>query len=328
MPRVLVTPPQYIPGEWAYRAVLNQAGFEIVYPEAGSVLSDSSQLLKQLEGIDAVLASVEPYSRPVLEQAGLRVVARSGVGFDAVDVDAATEMGTVVTTTPGTNEHSVAETASALITGVYRGLPLRDQKVRTGQWKNRVSYPRLSGKTLGLLGLGRIGKAMVPRAQGLGLTVIAFDPYADQAFAAAHHVKICGLDELLAAADIVSLHLPATAETENLINRETLAKMKAGSVLINTARGALVDEDALCEALSSRHLLGAGLDVFKQEPLPLESPLLELDNLLTSPHTGGMDDDSLEAMSTLAAQCIVDLYQGRWPEPCVVNKSLAPGWKW
>jgi phosphoglycerate dehydrogenase-like enzyme len=139
---------------------------------------------------------------------------------------------------------------------------------------------------------------------------------------------LCTFAELLAAADIVSLHMPATVQTTDLINRQTLAQMKRGSVLINTSRGALVDEDALCEALASGHLMGAGLDVFKVEPLPLSSPLLALENVLVSPHMGGLDAESLEAMTALAARCVADLYQARWPDGCVVNAELRPGWKW
>jgi phosphoglycerate dehydrogenase-like enzyme len=288
---------------------------------------DPAVLVRHLEGIDAVMASVENYSRRVLEASRLRAIARMGVGYDAVDVDAATDQGIAVTITPGTNEHSVAEMTMFLILAVMRGFPARYREVLTGKWTKR-SLPRLAGQTLGLVGLGRIGKAVVPRAQGLGLKVIAYDPVPDTAFAAQNNVRLCPFDQLLAEADIVSLHLPALRECSDLINRQTLGQMKPGSVLINTARGGLVDEDALVEALRSGHLLGAGLDVFKTEPLPLDSPLLTLDNVFLSPHMAGLDHASLEAMGTVAARCIADLYQGRWPEGCVVNPQVRAGWKW
>jgi phosphoglycerate dehydrogenase-like enzyme len=307
--------------------VLEAAGLEVVYPTAGLSLLDPKNLISQLAGIDAVLASVECYDRAVIEASRLRVIARVGVGYDAVDVAAATDCGALVTITPGTNEHSVAELTIALITGVFRGLPYRYHEVRSGKWTKRA-LPRLSGKTLGLVGLGRIGRAVVPRAQGLGLKVIAHDPLADPEFAEQFGVRLCTFAELLDQADIVSLHMPATVQTTDLINRQTLAQMKRGAVLINTSRGALVDEDALCDALKSGHLLGAGLDVFKIEPLRLDSPLLALDNVLLSPHMGGLDEESLEAMTALAARCVAELYQGRWPEGCVVNEQLRPGWKW
>jgi phosphoglycerate dehydrogenase-like enzyme len=306
---------------------MEAAGLEVVYPPAGLSLFNPANLIEQLRGIDAVMASVESYDQRVLAASNLRVIARVGVGYDAVDVAAATERNVAVTITPGTNEHSVAELTMALILGVMRGFPYRDQEVRTGKWTKRA-LPRLAGQTLGLVGLGRIGKAVVPRAQGMGLSAIAHDPFADRDFAAKHQVRLCTLPELLAEADIVSLHLPAAAGTSNLINRQTLAQMKQGAVLINTARGSLVDEAALVEALRSGHLRAAGLDVFQVEPLPLDSPLLEFPHVLLSPHMGGLDEKSLEAMSTLAGQCIAQLYQGRWPEGCVVNEQIRAGWTW
>lgn len=327
MPRVLVTPAVLYQAPGTYRDVLQAAGLEVVYPQAGLSLLDPRNLMAQLEGIDAVLASVERYDPAVIKSSRLRVIARVGVGYDAVDVPAATEHGALVTITPGTNEHSVAELTIALMTGVFRGLPHRYLEVRSGKWTKRA-LPRLSGKTMGLVGLGRIGRAVVPRAQGLGLKVIAHDPLADPEFAEQFGVRLCSFAELISQADIVSLHMPATVQTTDLINRQSLAQMKRGAVLINTSRGALVDEDALCEALKSGHLLGAGLDVFKIEPLPLDSPLLKLDNALLSPHMGGLDEESLEAMTALAARCVAELYQGRWPEGCVVNEALRPGWKW
>lgn len=327
MPRVLVTPHLLFEAAGPYRDVLLQAGMEIVYPPADTPLMDPETLLAQLDGIDAVLAGMEPFNPSVIQKSNLRVIARVGVGYDAVDVPAATEQGVAVVITPGTNEVSVAEHTIALITGVMRGFPGREREVRSGKWLRRPA-PRLAGRTLGIVGLGRIGKAVVPRAKGLGLEVIAYDPYPDEAYAEAHGVEYRSFDELLAEADIVSLHLPGSAETFDLMNAASLARMKAGSVLINTARGSLVDEAALYEVLSSGHLYAAGLDVFKVEPLPLDSPLLTLDNLLVAPHMGGLDERSLEAMSQLAAQCVVDLHAGRWPDGCVVNASLRDNWRW
>ena len=329
MPRVLVTPSilHEMPGP--YRDALEGAGLEVVYPAASAfILMNDPEILKQhLTGIDAVLASTEPYNPDVLASAQLRVIARMGVGYDSIDIAAATRLGVAVTTTPGTNEHSVAEQTIALITGVLRGFPRRYKEVLSGAWTKK-SLPRLSGKTLGLVGLGRIGKAVVSRAQGLGMKVIAYDPCCDRAFADANQVEVYSFEELLQRADIVSLHLPSLPETQDLINARTLALMKPGAVLINTSRGSLVDEDALCEALTSGHLFGAGLDVYKVEPLPITSHLLALDNVLVSPHMGGLDEESEVAMSRLAAQCIVELFQGRWPDGCVINSSLRETYRW
>ena len=327
MPKVLITPVYLYQAEGPYRDLLRAGGFEVVYPPEGLSLKEPQTLIEELDGIDAVIASVEPYTREVLTASDLKVVARNGVGYDSVDVAAATDLGVAVTCTPGANKGAVAEHAVALMLAVAHGYPARQEEARSGRWQRRP-LPRLAGKTLGLLGLGDIGKTVVPLALGLGLKVIAHDPVPDQAFAEEHGVGLCSFEELLAKADVLSLHLPVTSETVDLINAETLGKMKPGAILINTARGGLVDEDALVDALASGHLAGAGLDVFKTEPLPPDSPLAELSNVLLCPHMGGLDQESLKTMARLAADSIVRLRQGRWPEGRVANPEVRAGWQW
>ena len=156
---------------------------------------------------------------------------------------------------------------------------------------------------------------------------MGYDPYADKAFAEKNGIALCSFDDLIAQSDIVSLHMPCTAETTDLINAATLAKMKPRSVLINTSRGGLVDETALAAALESGHLFGAGLDVCKVEPLPMDSPLRKFENVVFAPHLGGIDQDALDAMGRMAAQCLVDLLSNRWPEPCVVNPAVKEAWQ-
>jgi D-3-phosphoglycerate dehydrogenase / 2-oxoglutarate reductase len=327
MPRVLVTPTilRNVPG--LYCDTLLQGGFEVVYPPEGCDTMRRENLLPLLATADAMLASTERLSREVLSGTKLRAIARMGVGHDSVDTAAATDLGIAVTITPGTLEESVAEHTVAMLLGVTRGLVQRDREVRAGRW-SRVPMPRMAGRTFGIVGLGRIGRAVVPKVQGLGMKVIAFDPFADKEMASRIGVTLMSLSELLQSADVVSLHTTTTPDTANLINRQTLAQMKPGAVLVNTGRGALVDEEALCEALDCGHLMGAALDVFKAEPLPLDSPLLKYDNVLLCTHMGGLDWESQTAASNLAAQCIVDLYRGRWPEACVVNRELRDRYKW
>lgn len=327
MPRVLVSPNILRRKPGRYREILEQAGFEVVYPDDTTDTMIPAVLERELVGIDAMLASTESITRPILAGSQLRVIARMGVGFDAIDIPAATDLNIAVTITPGTLEESVAEHTIALMLGVTRGLIGRDREVRTGNWK-RQALPRMAGRTFGLVGLGRIGKAVVPRVQGLGMRVVAADPYPDKEYAAQHNVELVSLDELLGRADVVSLHSPNTPDTLNLISAKTLAKMKPGSVLINTSRGTLVDEEALAAALQSGHLLGAALDVFKVEPLPTTSPLIDLENVLLCSHMGGLDEESITAASTLAAQFIVDLHQGKCPEACLVNHQVRETWKW
>jgi len=296
-----------------FRRILEGAGFELVFPADVPSLKKPEMLIEQLQGIDAVLASVEPYTREVLQASQLNVVARNGVGYDSVDVEAATDLGIVVAITPGINQESVAEHAMALMLAAAHGYPARQTEAGSGKWQRKV-LPRLGGKTLGLVGMGAIGRAVVPKAAGLGMTVIAHDPFPDKPFAEKHGVRLCSLDALLAEADVVSLHLPCTAETTDIINAGTLATMKPGGILVNTGRGGLVDEDALIEALRNGHLRAAALDVFKVEPLPPESPLARMDNVVLCPHMGGLDDESLTGMAEMAAQNIVDVSRGEWPE--------------
>ena len=325
MPRVLISSALLQQYADSFRDILEPAGMELVFAASEEALKNPATLIPALQGIDAVLASVEPYSREVLAASRLRVIARHGVGYDSIDVPAATERRIPIVIAPGTNHDSVAEQVMALLFGVLRDVPGRDRSVRAGTW-HRVPLPRLAGKTLGIVGLGRIGRAVVPRAIGLGMKVIAHDPFL--AAAAVDGVRLVPFDTLLAEADIVSLHLPCTPETTKLINARTLALMKRGSVLLNSSRGGLVDEAALHAALKSGHLFGAGLDVFQTEPPPADNPLFSLPNITLSTHMAGLDTQSTVDMARKAAQGLVDLYQGRWPAGCVVNEELRAGWKW
>jgi phosphoglycerate dehydrogenase-like enzyme len=327
MPRVLVVPPIIRDRPNRNREILEAAGFEVVYPTVHETYLDRPTLLANLRGIDAVVAGAEGYDDEVFSHSQLRVVARFGVGYDAVDVEAAGRRNIAVTITAGANEDSVAEQALALIFGVFRQTPRRDNDVRNGEFRRSVGA-RLRGKTIGLVGLGRIGRALAWRAAGLGMHVIACDPCADAAYCDASRIQLCQLETLLGSADIVSLHLPGGAATKHIINAETLRFMKPTAVLINTARGMLVDEAALVEALRQGTIHAAGLDVFEREPLPADSPLVQLENVVVSPHVAGWDCESIAAMAEISARCVVELYQGRWPEGCVVNEQLRAGWKW
>jgi len=307
--------------------LLQKAGFDVLPGNRERNYWNADELIAELDGCVAVVAGSEPYTTEVLDALPkLRVIARTGVGFDAIDLAACTERNIVVTTTPGVNHHAVAEHAIALLMGVARGFPDRDRLVREGNWK-RFNTPRVMGSTLGLVGLGRIGRATAQRGVGLGMRVLGFDPFADAEEMRQSGIELVTLEELFAQSDYVSLHLPATAETKHFINAETLAKMKPGSVLINTARGSLVDEVALVDALKSGHLRGAGLDVFEKEPLPLDSPLLSVDRVLLCGHLAGLDEESQRDTLTMAAETIIDLKQGGWPEFCIQSKN-ATGWCW
>lgn len=308
--------------------IFQKAGFDVQVAPRSIDLWQEDNLINLLGDCQAVLAGSEPYTPKVIESLpNLRVIARTGVGFDAIDLTACDKAGVVVTTTPGVNHHSVAEHTLALLLGVARGFPDNDRRVREDRWQ-RIARPRVMGRTLGIVGLGRIGRAVAWRAAGLGLKVLAYEPYPDQEFVQQWRIELVGFEKLLEQSDYVSLHLPMSAESKHLMNAETFAKMKPGSVLINTARGALVDEAALYEALKSGHLRGAGLDVFEVEPLPMTSPLLELDNVLFAGHLAGLDEESHDDTFKMAAETVINLQKGQWPAFCIQNLKGEKDWTW
>ena len=326
MPKVIYTSKN--PPEGPHISMLAEAGFDLSFPPADLELFNEDNLIGLLKDADAVIAGSEPYTpRVIAALPKLRVIARTGVGFDAVNLAACDQAGIPVCTTPGVNHHAVAEHTIALLMAVARGFPELDRKVRKNEW-SRTPTARVMGRTIGILGLGRIGQAVATRAVGLGMKVLAYEPYPNHDFVQQWNVGLTEVEPLLKQADYVSLHLPVNEQTKHVINRERLALMKPGAILINTARGPLVNEADLYEALHSRHLRGAGLDVFEVEPLTLASPLLKLDNVLLSGHVAGMDIESLHDTNEMAARIVIDLYNGRWPEGCVQNLRDCTGWKW
>jgi phosphoglycerate dehydrogenase-like enzyme len=307
--------------DWEFARVIRAAGHEVVFHNEPEQLLEH-QVLQLLKGMDAVVAGSEPYTRAVLEaHPQLKVVARVGVGFDTVDVAAATQLGKFVTIAPGTNHGSVAEHAFSLILALAKGIVPQDAGMRQGTFPRGINTP-LRGSTLGIAGLGRAGKAMAERAQAFEMKVIAFDPFPDEAYANARNIDLVDWKTLLAHSDWLTLHLPSTKESHHLMNEKAFAGMKKGAYLINTARGAVVDEKALNAALESGHLGGAGLDVFEIEP-PGVLPFFNRHNVVLTPHAAGVDRQSLADMALSAAQAAVDVLAGNWPMEKIVNRELA-----
>ena len=329
MPKVLIVPREVAKFADKFRDVLENAGLEVTkLPPAEANMPDEDELLVALAGIEAVVAGSEPYSPRVLAaNPQMRVIARCGVGYDAVDLPSATKMGAAVCIAPGTNQGSVAEQAFALILGLTRHVPARHAALASGGWNRLMSVP-IRGKTLGLAGLGRIGKAMATRAAAFEMKVLAYDPVPDAAFCAANGVKLVPFEQLLAESDFLSLHLPMMASTKHIINRDTIAKMKPGAVLVNTSRGGLVCEADLIPALRSGRLGGACLDVFEEEPTPADNPLRFLPNVVLAPHAAGVDVKSLEDMARSAAEAVASLRRGAWPEEKVVNPEVRARFRW
>ncbi len=308
--------------------MLNAEGFELLPKDKQADVFRPASVIEQLQGCAAVIAGSEPYSAEILGACPeLRVIARTGVGYDAIDVAACDRAGIVVAVTPGVNHHAAAEQAIALLMGVARGFPAADRMVREGRW-GYVAQPRVTGSTIGIVGLGRIGQAVATRAVGLGLKVLAYEPIPPAEFIQQWNIELTSLEDLLGRSDYVSLHCPYSKDSHHLMDAERFAQMKSGAVFINTARGMLVDEAALVVALRSGHLRGAGLDVFEVEPLPLDSELLTLPNVLLAPHLAGADNESRNDTLSLTADTLIQLSQGKWPSDRIVNLKGVEGWAW
>jgi phosphoglycerate dehydrogenase-like enzyme len=326
MAKVLIAPATLAGLGGPYVETLQASGFDLVYPPRAAQLTED-ELLDILPGIPASVAGSEPYTRRVLAaRPELRVIARAGVGYDAVDVAAATEHGVVVATTPGTNQDAVAEHTFAMILALAKRLIPHHAGTRAGGWPRQANLP-LRGRTLGIAGLGRIGKAVALRGQCFGMRLLAYEPFPDRAFVQQHHITLMPLERLVAESDFLTLHVPLTPESKYFINRRTLDLMKPTAFLINTARGALVNEADLFDGLRAQRIAGAALDVFEEEP-PIGSPLLELDNVVVTPHTAGVDLQSRDDMALAAAQAVVQLSRGEWPAEQVVNPEVRPRFRW
>ncbi len=301
--RVLITSHTFrqLAGEHEQR--LRAAGCEITgspFPRPAA----EHELLPLVRDVDAVIASTDSFTRRVFEAAAsLRIVARFGVGYDAIDLAAATEHGVWITTTPGTNEQSVADLTLGLILALVRRIVPAVEQTRAGRWERPVGL-ELSGLTLGLIGFGRIGRQVAARARAFGMQVIVYDVVRDERAAAEMGVRYVALDDLLSQADVVSLHAPATPQTRHLIDARALARMKPEAYLVNTARGELVNEADLAAALRAGRLAGAALDVFAHEPPGPDHPLLALPNVLPTPHMAGI---TLQSGRRMAAMCVDDV---------------------
>lgn len=284
------------------------------------------ELQKRIGAYDAlVVRSETKVTEAVLDRGSrLQVVARAGVGVDNIDVQAATRRGVMVVNAPLGNTIAAAEHAMALMLSLARRVPAADASVRAGEWKrSRFMGTELNRKSIGIVGLGKIGMEVARRARSFGMTVLAFDPYVSSATAEALGARLLPLDELLTAADVVTVHVPLTAATRGLIGREQISTMRRGALLLNVARGGVVDEQAVVEAIESGQLGGAAFDVYEQEPLPTSSPLLASDNTVLTPHLGASTREAQVKVAVEVAEQVVDVLNGR-PARGAVNAPALP----
>lgn len=322
MPRVLITSHTFRRVSPDHERRLAAAGCEFVVSPYTRAATEA-ELLPLVGDIDAVLAGTDAFTRRVLQSAPrLKVIARLGVGHDAIDLKAADDLGIWATITPGTNEHSVADATLAMVLALARKLFPAAESTRAGKWERPVGV-ELRGLTLGLVGFGRIGRQVAIRARAFGLDVLIYDVIQDEAAARELGCRYASLDDVLSASDFVSLHAPATPETHDLINQRTLSLMKPNAYLINTARGELVDETALFDAVTTERIAGAALDVFKQEPPDPTNPLLTLPNVIPLPHIAGVTAQAAEKMAELATDNILATLRNDLP-PHPVNNPPRP----
>jgi D-3-phosphoglycerate dehydrogenase len=285
---------------------LRKHGLEV--DVAGSL--DERALIARIADYEGLIVrSATKVTRAVIAAAArLEVVGRAGAGVDTIDVDAATERGIIVMNTPGGNTTAVVEHTMGLLLAMARRLPLADASLKAGRWeKSRLQGVELFGKTLGILGLGRIGSEVARRALAFRMQVIGYDPYLTRAAAERLGVESVELDELLGRSDFITIHTPLTGDTRHLLGEAELARTKPGVRLINCARGGIIDETALAQALASGRVGGAAIDVFEQEPPPADHPLLRFEQVVVTPHLGAATDEAQAAVALAIADQVADV---------------------
>lgn len=324
-PRVLITDHSW-PDIARERDVLAEAGAEVLTPDTAD---DTDELVRLAStGVDAIMTCFAQVPDRVIGASDrLRLVARYGVGLDNIDVEAATRRSVLVTNVPDYCQDEVAEHALALVLALRRGIVTYHSAVRDRDWSLAVGQPlyRIRGLTLGLVGMGRIGMALARRAHGFGMTILGTDPNRPVG-STLDGVEVVDTDSLLQASDVVSLHVPLTDETHHLIGDRELALMKPTAHLVNTARGGLVDLDALEAALDDGRLAGAGLDVVDPEPL-LDHPLLDRASVIITPHVSFYSEDSIQDLQVRTARSVVDVLTGRVPQT-LVNPEVLGNERW
>ncbi|MBO8140706.1 MAG: phosphoglycerate dehydrogenase [Firmicutes bacterium] len=310
--RIIVTPtslckaPQHL-------SPLVSAGYDVCLNERRHPLTES-ELAEMVTGAAGLIVGTEPVTREVMDRAGpsLRVIARYGTGTDNVDLVAASQRGIVVTNTPGANRIAVAELTLALMFALARHIPMAHDGVRRGGWERPLGM-ELRGKVLGLVGAGRIGIEVARLARAVGMNVVYYDWVRRRETEEELGLRFAPMEDLLPQADVISLHVPLTESTRHLIGAKQLARLKPGALLINTARGGIIDEVALVQALDDGRIGGAALDVFEHEPPGLQHPLVGHPKVIHTPHLGARTREAVARMAHGAVTAVMDVLAGRRP---------------
>ncbi|MGQ9625326.1 MAG: phosphoglycerate dehydrogenase [Anaerolineae bacterium] len=307
--KILVTPRSFRKYTGPHQDMLREAGYEVINSPFDR-LAEEDEMVEMLRDVDGCILGLDKVTaRAIASAKRLKVISRYGVGVDNIDLDAATAAGIVVTSTPGTNHVAVAEFTLGLILALARSIPQQIRIAKSGSF-NALTGIELAGSTLGIVGLGHISREVISRALALSMRVLVHTNYPDAGLKGVEYVP---LNRLLIEADFVSLHCAFTPDRLNLIGAEELKAMKPTAYLINTARGELIDEDALYLALKEGWIAGAACDVFVHEP-PVGSPLLELDNFIATPHAGARTHQAVMRMGILASENALKVLRGERPE--------------
>lgn len=318
--RVLVTPTSFGKDDPSLKRNLEKTVGEVVYNPTKRPLS-ASELIPLIKDADGYIAGLDQIDASVLEAAKrLKVIARYGVGIDRIDLETATRCGIVITNTPGANSVAVAELTLLLMLALARDLCRLDHATRCGQWPRSSGFG-LRGKTVGLVGFGAVGREVAFRLKGFGCRIMVYDPFVTAGGVEGISVDLVSIDTLLPLSDIVSLHTSLNPTTAGMVDRAFLRKMKAGAFLVNAARGELVDEAALKDALEKGHLRGAALDCFSKEPPGAGHPLLRLPQVIATPHTGSHTDEATNAMGWMSLGACLAVLKGERPQH-VVNPEV------
>jgi len=310
--KILVTPRSFASASDKPMKMLTEKGYVIQLNDSGRPYK-KEEMLNLVSDIDGIIIGIDELSAEIIERANkLKVISKYGTGLDNIDINIATEKKITVTNTPTANVDAVADLTFGLILSLARRIPEADRKTKSSKWE-KITGKSVWEKTLGIIGLGKIGRQVVKRAQGFKMNILVYELIKDEKFAQNYNIKYVNLEELLQKSDYITIHIPLNDTTRHMIDHKELEQVQAGSFLINTSRGGIVNEEALYNALKNKKLRGAALDVYVNEP-PQKSPLMELDNIIMTPHIGAYTEEAIENMGIQAAQNLIDVLEGREPQ--------------
>lgn len=300
--------------------MIREAGHQLRLLSSADPAAEMARIMAEEPVAALISRTLKVTAEQIASCKGLRIISRHGVGYDIVDLEAATARGIPVTIAEAANAQSVAELAIGLIFATARGIPAADAGIRSGGWDRSGAGAQLAGRRLGIVAYGAIGRAVARMAQGIGMRVGVFDPHAAPD---GDVTAYDSLNALLAESDVLSLHAPLLPQTRGMIGAAELARLPKGAIVINTARGGLIDEGALATAIASGHLAGAGIDTFADEPLPQDHPFRALQQVVMTPHLGGSTRELLDSVAISAVRNVLDVLDGAGPDPrLVVNKAV------